>query len=87
MLQRNRETSVKALRTTLGLTEGNLGSHVAKLEESGYVATKRGLSAKGFEQRIRLTTLGRQRLGAYLAELSGLLRDLQAPADGPRTGP
>ena len=53
------------LRTTLGLTNGNLSVHTQRLEEADYITV-----AKTFEGRIprtsySLTQVGRERLGEY----------------------
>lgn len=48
-----------------GLTWGNLGSHLAKLEEAGYVDVKKGYQAKRPETTISLTSRGRAALVAY----------------------
>lgn len=73
LLLKNREIAFHALRDALGLTDGNLGTHAAKLIEAGYVESKRVLTPTGFEQRYRLTPRGEQALLAYVAELQSLL--------------
>jgi len=55
----------KFLATTLGLTDGNLSSHMQRLETAGYVEV-----AKEFEGRLprtsfRLSARGKSSLAAY----------------------
>jgi len=77
LLQRNREARATAIRDALGLTDGNLASHAARLVEAGYVAQRRALSAAGFELRYRITPEG---VGAFLAYAEAL-RLLMAGAE------
>jgi len=48
-----------------GLTWGNLGSHLARLEDAGYVAIKKGYHGKKPETTVALTTTGRNALVEY----------------------
>lgn len=72
-LQRNREASFTSLRDGLGLTDGNLGSHAQKLEEAGYLVSRRALSGLAFEVRYRITPLGTEAFQRYARELSAIL--------------
>ncbi|HVM44901.1 MAG TPA: transcriptional regulator [Candidatus Thermoplasmatota archaeon] len=76
-LYRNREAPFTAIRDALDLTGGNLVGHVAKLEEAGYVQTRRVL-ARVFEVRYVITDKGREAFRAYV----DALQDLIALADG-----
>jgi DNA-binding MarR family transcriptional regulator len=69
------EIQFKFLEEALGLTRGNLSSHVSKLDEAGYLTV-----TKAFEERIpvtsyRITARGRKALETYRAAmLQGLGR-------------
>jgi DNA-binding transcriptional ArsR family regulator len=69
------EVQFKFLEEALGLTRGNLSSHISKLEEAGYVTV-----TKQFEGRVpvtsyRITARGRKALETYRAAmLQGLGR-------------
>ncbi len=69
------EVQFKFLEEALGLTRGNLSSHVSKLEQAGYLTV-----TKAFEDRIpvtsyRITPRGRKALETYRAAmLQGLGR-------------
>jgi DNA-binding transcriptional ArsR family regulator len=56
-----------------GLTWGNLGSHLAKLEESGYVDVIKGYKGKQPQTTISLTVLGRSALIGYREKLLAAL--------------
>ena len=67
-----------ALKRHLGVTDGNLGAHVAKLESVKYVKV-----AKAFVQRrpvtsISLTPAGRAALVEYLNTLSQLIESMRS---------
>ncbi len=56
-----------------GLTWGNLGSHLAKLEEAGYVDVIKGYKEKQPQTTISLTALGRSALIGYRENLLAAL--------------
>lgn len=74
-LNRNREAGFTSLRDGLGLTDGNLGSHAEKLVEAGYIESRRVLTPRGFEVRLRITSEGSRAFAAYVDMLRALLAD------------
>ena len=52
-----------------GLTWGNLGSHLAKLEDAGYVQVVKGFKGKQPQTTIALTRQGRRALVEYREQL------------------
>jgi len=63
------------LMRAAGLTWGNLSSHLAKLEEAGYVAVEKGFVRKKPRTTIRLTDKGRDALDGYRTTMRTALRD------------
>lgn len=59
-----------------GLTQGNLSSHLAKLEAAGYVSVEKTFVGKVPRTVLSLTEQGRAALGAYRDRLLGVLRQL-----------
>ena len=59
-----------------GLTQGNLSSHLAKLEAAGYVAVEKTFAGKVPRTLLRLTDEGRQALRAYRDTLIDVLSRL-----------
>ncbi len=53
------------LQKTLQLTKGNLSSHMARLEEAGYVKVTKAFHGNMPNTSYRLTPLARTRLAAY----------------------
>ena len=59
-----------------GLTWGNLGSHLAKLEEAGYVKVVKGYKGRQPQTTISLTSAGRGSLIQYREDLLAALAPL-----------
>jgi len=60
------------LRET-GLTKGNLSSHLAKLEEAGYVEIEKTFRGKIPLTIVRLSSAGRRAFQDYKRAMKGLL--------------
>ena len=56
-----------------GLTKGNLSSHLATLEEAGYVEVAKTFRGKIPLTLLRLTRAGRSAFAGYRKAMSGLL--------------
>ena len=69
------EASFSDLRSVLGSTQGNLGTHLQKLEDSGYIALKKGFSGRKPQTIVRLTAKGRRALLKHVASLQRIVED------------
>ena len=58
------------------LTKGNLSSHLAKLEEAGYVEIEKTFRGKIPLTLIRIAKTGRTALATYRKTMNGLLSKL-----------
>ncbi len=67
----------KFLRNALGLTKGNLSSHMDRLERSGYVAITKSFNGKMPHTIYQLTESGQTALNDYWAQLDEI-RNLNA---------
>ncbi|MDD3518080.1 MAG: transcriptional regulator [Chromatiales bacterium] len=68
------EATFSELKHALGVTDGNLGTHLAKLVEAGLVMARETASDSGRAQSVyRLTAKGRRALAEYVAHLTDLL--------------
>lgn len=79
-LHRNRQLSFPTLRDGLGLTPGNLGSHLERLEVAGYLESARVLAGISFEMRYRITAEGNAAFERYALALRTLLSDVPPAA-------
>lgn len=62
------------LRDRTGATDGNLGAHLRKLEEAGYLAVEKRFEDRKPVSRYRLTRLGRQAFRRYVDRLEAMIR-------------
>lgn len=67
------EMTFLRLQRDLDLTAGNLTTHLAKLEQAGYVAVTKGFTGRKPATYVRLTPEGRTAFQAYRATLLALL--------------
>jgi DNA-binding MarR family transcriptional regulator len=63
------------LKDLLGLTQGNLGVHLGKLEEEGYVSIEKAFVKKKPRTTATLTAKGRQAFLAHVALLETIARE------------
>lgn len=63
------ETDFKFLQSTLALTNGNLSSHMSRLEKAGYVKILKGFVGKVTQTRYHLTEEGRRALTVYWKQI------------------
>ncbi len=63
------------------MTKGNLSSHLAKLEEAGYVEIEKGFRGKIPHTILRLTKEGRAAFERYRVELKRISRGLGGPKE------
>ena len=80
---RHRDVSARAARKALGLTDGNLASHAARLEEAGWMTSRRALAPSGFELRYRITPEGSAAFVAHVGELRRLLGEWDPAGSAP----
>jgi DNA-binding MarR family transcriptional regulator len=63
------------LRTQTGLTDGNLSSHLGKLEKGGYVKVKKMFVGKKPHTMLSLTKSGRKAFEEYRRNMERMLRE------------
>jgi DNA-binding MarR family transcriptional regulator len=70
--------SFRRLQDMIGLTPGNLITHLRKLEDAGYLSTYKTDKDTGNGQQtsVSLTTNGREALIAYRVAISDLVADV-----------
>jgi DNA-binding MarR family transcriptional regulator len=59
------EVDFKFLQDTLGLTKGNLSSHMNRLEQAGYVEIQKSFNGKIPQTHYRMTEAGKIALADY----------------------
>ena len=76
-LQIERELDFTTLKKRLGATDGSLGMHLAKLEEIGYIVSKKGFVGRRPKTTYRLTAAGKKALAKYLDAMRQLLDEIE----------
>jgi DNA-binding MarR family transcriptional regulator len=66
------------LKAIVGATDGNLGAHLATLENAGYVGIEKDFVAKKPRTRIAMTRAGRKAFARHVAYLRDILDGAQA---------
>ena len=61
------------LRTQLGLTDGNLSTHLSALERAGFVRIDKGFQGRKPLTTVAQTPAGRKALANYVKLLEGIL--------------
>lgn len=72
-LEADAEADFVFLRELLKLTDGNLGAHLAKLEEAGYVRVRKLFVEKKPRTLVSLSPKGREAFTRHVAALRALL--------------
>ncbi len=73
LLSRHDAMSFTGLKQVLGETDGSLGAHLRKLEESGYLAVEKTYRDRRPVTWYRLSESGRTRLKRHLSVLTRLI--------------
>lgn len=66
------------LKTLLALTQGNLGIHLRKLEDAGYVAVNKAFVDRKPQTTCKLKAKGRKAFLAHLRQLEDIANDAGA---------
>ncbi len=68
------------LKSTLGLTKGNISSHFERLERAGYVEIIKSFNGKIPHTEYKLTKEGREGLAQYWASLDEIRKMMEGKA-------
>lgn len=74
------------LMRQLGLTQGNLSSHMARLQAAGYVHVDKEFENRRPKTLLRLTPDGRAAVEQYAVRMQQLLAGLPLPSASPASG-
>jgi DNA-binding MarR family transcriptional regulator len=66
------------LRDMLGLTDGNLGAHLRKLEEAGYVKIVKTFVARKPRTYVAITSMGKNAFDEHVAALEAIVHTGEA---------
>jgi len=75
LLISNEELPFKALKEYLEVTDGNLSSHLSKLEKEGYVQITKSFEGKRPKTTVHITQRGRDAFKAYIEALKKFIEE------------
>jgi DNA-binding MarR family transcriptional regulator len=75
IISRARQAEFGYLQEALGLTSGNLSTHLTVLEDAGLVRVERGYQGRRARTWVSITRAGRAALDAEVAALAALVRE------------
>ena len=78
LLSQTEQVSFSRLKELLNETDGNLGAHLRKLEEAGYISLRKEFVERKPVTWYRLSARGRKALKAHLAGLADVIREADA---------
>ena len=78
MLAASPELSFTELRDTLGMTDGNLTTHIRTLQETGYVSVTKSYQDRRPLTTCSLTVRGRKSFSEYVNLLEQIVRQNRA---------
>jgi len=73
-LDTNTHVDFTALRDFLDVTDGNLGAHLRKLEDPGYITVEKSFVGRKPHTYIAVTSLGQQAFAEHVAALAAILQ-------------
>lgn len=75
LLIANDELPFKALKESLGVTDGNLSSHLSKLENEEYIVIEKIFEGKRPKTVIKIAPEGRRAFEAYIEALKSFIEE------------
>ncbi len=73
-LEPTNEVDFTYLRDLLEVTDGNLGAHLRKLEEAGYISVNKVFEERKPHTYVSATTMGRKVFQEHVAALESILK-------------
>lgn len=73
-LETGEQMDFRSLTDLLALTDGNLGAHLLKLEEAGYVRVEKSFVDRKPRTHLSVTAKGRAAFEEHVAALQAVLR-------------
>ena len=74
VLSVNEEINFNDLKELLKVTDGNLASHLANLEENGYIKVKKGFIGRKTNTTYSITKAGEKAFKEHLGGLENMIR-------------
>jgi DNA-binding MarR family transcriptional regulator len=73
----NAEINFNTLKELIGVTDGNLASHLKALEENGYVKVQKGFVGRKTNTVYSVTKSGEKAFKAHIDALESMIRSIE----------
>ena len=73
----NEQINFNDLKQLIGVTDGNLASHIKALEEIGYIKVNKGFVGKKTNTTYTITKLGEKAFQQHLAALERMINGIK----------
>lgn len=73
----NEQISFNELKEMLGVTDGNLASHLVQLEENGYIKVHKGFIGRKTNTTYSITKAGERAFREHLDALESMIKGLK----------
>jgi len=77
VLSVNEEINFNDLKELLKVTDGNLASHLANLEDNGYIKVKKGFIGRKTNTTYSITKAGEKAFKEHLGGLENMIRGIK----------
>ncbi len=77
LLSKNREMSYRDLKSAVSTTDGNLATHLRKLEDAGFIEVEKTFEGRKPKTIYRITPEGEEALEKFLEELEKILKNFR----------
>ncbi len=76
LLIANEGLPFKALKEMLDVTDGNLSSHLSKLEKAGYIVLEKHFEGKRPKTTVQITDKGKEAFYNYIDALKAFIKEI-----------
>jgi DNA-binding MarR family transcriptional regulator len=73
----NSEVNFNELKELIGVTDGNLASHLKTLEENGYIKVQKGFIGRKTNTLYAVTKAGEKAFKSHLDALEKMIRSIE----------
>ena len=77
LLSKNKKMSYNSFKAAMEITDGNLASHLRKLEEAGLIRVDKSFEGRKPKTVYHITPKGEKELKKFLANLGNLLEEVR----------
>ncbi len=77
LLAKKRKLSYKELKSALSTTDGNLATHLRKLEEAGFIEVHKTFEGRRPKTTYEITEYGEKQLEEFLTQIGDILKNVK----------